>query len=100
MPVGRLVGCGYHLITHAASHQYVIMCNKSNFDGFYFRSVTLPETVENNARNAISFFLQHDLTACVAMCITAEDFGLVSPVKIQVMDQVWAQVSSQISSQV
>ena len=92
----------------SASRTYVAMCNKTNFDGFYFRQFTLPEnTAENRARiwggeakmyegpgmlpRAAQFQISNDSdfacwfflnelnhSACIGKCIPLEDFQDVS----------------------
>lgn len=67
------------------SRTYVAMCNKTNFDGYYFRRFKLPEEsnlvtgvdrFENNSEIAASYFLNAlDFTAAIEGCFTAEDLG-------------------------
>lgn len=71
------------------SRRYVAMCSKMNFDGYYFKSFTLPEhdpqvggELENHSQVASWFFLNRlDLTACIEGCITEEHFKNVDEVK-------------------
>lgn len=57
------------------TRQYVVMCNKTNFDGFYFRQFTLPPGWKNNQDVACWFFLNRlNSFACVETCMTQEDF--------------------------
>lgn len=66
------------------SRQYVAMCNKTNFDGYYFRKFTLPEQttsghkLENNNRTASWYFLNViDYIACIQGCIAYEDYQTI-----------------------
>jgi len=71
------------------SRRYVAMCSKMNFDGYYFKSFTLPERdpqtggeLGNNSQMASWFFLNRlDLTACIDGCIAEENFKDVVEVK-------------------
>ena len=63
------------------SRRYVAMCSKGNFDGYYFKSFTLPEAdrdgevFENTSSRASWYFMNRlDLVACIQGCITEEDF--------------------------
>jgi len=76
------------------SRTYVAMCNKSRFDGYYFRKFKLPESykrriyvellgfqeedvpLENNSGVASWYFLNHlNMIACIDGCISWEDFS-------------------------
>ncbi len=62
------------------SRTYVMACNKTNFDGHYFRLVTLPDGHENNAAEAAWYFLNRvDYVSCVDRVFVAEDFANVRP---------------------
>jgi hypothetical protein len=68
------------------SRRYVAMCSKSNFDGYYFKSFTLPEQdpwamagqdapLENTSSVASWYFLNRlDAVACIDGCVAEEDF--------------------------
>ena len=68
------------------SRRYVAMCSKSNFDGYYFKSFTLPEQdpwamagqdvpLENTSSVASWYFLNRlDSVACIEGCMAEEDF--------------------------
>jgi len=69
------------------SRWYVAICNKTNFDGYYFRKFYLPEKDEgvspyqtpltNNANIAAWYFLNRlNYEACLNSCCPLEDFGL------------------------
>lgn len=81
------------------SRTYVAMCNKSNWDGHYFKKFTLPENtdanririwgdgvlthpdgpkyqIRNDAEFASWFFLNElNHCACIEGCLAAEDFS-------------------------
>lgn len=80
------------------SRTYVAMCNKTNFDGYYFKKFDLPENtdenrqriwgpgvmtpegndfqIENNASWAVWFFMSElNLMACIEKCFPIEDFN-------------------------
>jgi len=76
------------------SRTYVAVCNKSNFDGYYFRKFHLPESykheyfvpalgmqveqvpLENNSDVASWYFLNHlNFVACIDGVITWEDYS-------------------------
>ena len=67
-------------IVVSPSRRYVAICNKSEFSGHYFRSLTLPETisgeaVENNSDIAAHYFLNFmNYGTCIERCVTEEDF--------------------------
>lgn len=75
------------------SRRYVAMCSKSHFEGYYFRSFTLPEQdpwaapgqdipLENTSAMASWYFLNRvDSVACIEGCMTEEDFKNVQEVK-------------------
>ena len=75
------------------SRTYVVICNRANFDGVYFRKFMLPDSFhkipwhaqdyascegikdKNNASFAMWYFLNVlDHFACVEGCITFEDY--------------------------
>lgn len=66
------------------SRTYVAICNRSNFDGYYFRKFHLPKGVDeggysrilpNDPSSAAWFFLNHlNLVACIDTCIPWEQF--------------------------
>lgn len=68
--------------TTSESRTYVAICNKMNFDGYYFKKFKLPEHLEvfspngeNNTEWAAWYFLNHlDFSACIDGCYTWEDF--------------------------
>lgn len=74
------------------SRRYVAMCSKSHFDGYYFKSFTLPEhdpqvagDLENDSKVAAWWFLNRlDFDACIEGCIAEEDFKNVVEVKGQI----------------
>lgn len=58
------------------SRTYIAMCNKGNFEGFYFRKFTLPHMVENSIALATWHFLNRlNFEACLETCFAAEDLG-------------------------
>jgi hypothetical protein len=64
------------------SRTYVAICNKSNFDGHYFKKFVLPDTTcyfgedRNNASSASWYFLNAlDAVSCIEGCFAAEDFA-------------------------
>lgn len=71
------------------SRRYVAMCSRRNFEGYYFRSFTLPETdpwscfgqntlLENSSSMASWYFLNRlNIDACIEGCVTEEDFRKV-----------------------
>ena len=78
------------------SRRYIAICNTGNWDGHYFKSFTLPESISherelvNNTDEAAWYFLNVlDHYACIEKCVTEEDFynlseangsdGMVSP---------------------
>ena len=79
-----------HSKTVSPSRTYVAMCFKTNFDGVYFRSFTLPEvltthtfsltelvgqTIPNNALNARSYYMRElDLFSCIECVFPIEDY--------------------------
>ena len=62
------------------SRTYNVMCYKSKYDGYYFKKVVLPEHMENNAAQAVHYFLQLDLIACAVGAIPVEDYANVTAV--------------------
>lgn len=66
------------------SRCYVAMCNRSNFDGHYFKRFTLPAAddpavdglhYQNDTQFAAWWFLNRiDAVACIDGCLTAEDY--------------------------
>jgi hypothetical protein len=66
-------------IVVSPSRRYVAICNKSDFSGHYFRSFTLPASVEaNNSDIAAHYFLNFmNYSACIERCVTEEDFNNV-----------------------
>ena len=61
--------------TKSPSNTYVAMCNKTNFDGFYFRKFTLPERCVEEGVSPSWYFLNIlNGTACLEKIITFEDF--------------------------
>ena len=79
-------------VSVSPSWTYVAMCNKGNFDGFYFIKFKLPEsidevpefarvykschTLENNSSDATWYFLNVlDSFACIEGCLTFEDYS-------------------------
>lgn len=64
------------------SRTYVAMCNKVNFDGYYFRKFNLPHQdprsgrfLTNDNQSASWYFLNRvDGVACIQGCIAFEDF--------------------------
>lgn len=59
----------------SASKTYVAICNKTNFEGYYFKKFTLPENVENSIGYATWYFLnQVDFTASIEFVLTYEDY--------------------------
>jgi hypothetical protein len=70
------------------SRTYVVMCNKGDFSGYYFRKFYLPltcnsvagldraaEDLENTPATASWFFLNHlDCVACVEDVMAYEDY--------------------------
>lgn len=72
----------------SVNRRYVAVCSKSNFNGYYFRSFTLPESdpldgrcYENTSRQASWYFLNRlDAVACIEGCFAEEDFQTVSEV--------------------
>jgi hypothetical protein len=70
------------------SRTYVVMCNKGDFSGFYFRKFVLPEkltfpyglvreeeVLDNSTMTASWYFLNHlDCVACVEDTMTYEDY--------------------------
>lgn len=64
------------------SRKYVAQCIKGNFDGYYFRSFTLPEKdrddspLENNSDVASWYFLNRlDFVACIEGVMSHEDYS-------------------------
>jgi len=76
------------------SRAYVAMCNKGNWNGYYFRKFTLPKSLaecphwartyaalqniqdKNDTEFAAWYFLNVlDSVACINLCIPAEDFA-------------------------
>lgn len=58
------------------SRWYVAICNKTNFDGFYFRKFYLPADETQNADHAAWYFLNMlNHVACLETCCPLEDFG-------------------------
>ena len=56
------------------TRRYVAQCYKSNFDGFYFRSFSLPEQYDNNASAALGYYMQElDFLSCVDVVFPLED---------------------------
>lgn len=65
--------------TTSPSNTYVAMCNKQNFDGFYFRKFTLPERCVKEGINPSWYFLNIlNPVASLEKIITHEDFTNVS----------------------
>lgn len=63
------------------SRTYVMMCNKTNFDGFYFRKFKLPKEYDNNAETASWYFFNRlDGFACGEKCMTIEDYNNINEV--------------------
>jgi len=66
------------------SRTYVAICNRGNFDGYYFRKFVLPKGVEefgysrilpNNPSTASWYFLNClNFVACIDACISVEQF--------------------------
>lgn len=62
------------------SRTYVAICIKTNFNGYYFKKFTLPETSEdprlvNNASYASWYFLNRlDGIACIAGVMPYEEY--------------------------
>lgn len=57
------------------TREYVAMCNKTNFNGYYFRQFNLPEGFKNNADMASWYFLNKvDLVSCIECVIPLEDY--------------------------
>jgi hypothetical protein len=57
------------------SRVYVAMCNKTNFEGFYFRKFYLPMDYINNAEKASWYFLNRlDFQSCIEGVIPYEDY--------------------------
>jgi hypothetical protein len=68
--------------TISPSRRYVAMCVKTDFDGFYFRTFTLPAKYdngverENTALCARSYYMQYlDFVSCVAEVFPAENMS-------------------------
>jgi hypothetical protein len=68
---------GYQKSFHVSSpsRMYVVMCNKTNFDGYYFRRFTLPEVYVNDCAAACRYFLGEDISACVQACFPIEQYN-------------------------
>jgi hypothetical protein len=72
-------------IAVSPSRTYIAMCNKGNFDGYYFRRFVLPEGMsagsgperfENSTTAAAWYFLNVlNFVACIDGCFPAEDLG-------------------------
>lgn len=66
------------------SRTYVAMCNRSRFDGFYFKQFALPASytegrtevpLDNNATTAAWYFLNKlNWIACLERSLTVEDY--------------------------
>jgi hypothetical protein len=55
---------------------YIAMCNKANFDGYYFKKFTLPDSEKNTVNHAGWYFLNIvDGVACLERTISWEDFS-------------------------
>ena len=79
--------------TSSPSRRYVAMCNKQNFDGYRFKTFTLPEQdpwaapeqdapLENTSSVASWYFLNRlDAVSCIVGCVTEEDFRNVVEVE-------------------
>jgi hypothetical protein len=62
------------------SRTWVALCNKTNFNGFYFRKFVLPEEFENTKDNAAWYFLNKlNFTACIEFCIKYKDYLNCTP---------------------
>lgn len=82
-------------LNSSPTRRYVAMCNRSNFDGHYFKRFTLPAVDDpavlglnyrNDTQFAAWWFLnQLDLVACIDGCLTEEDFQNVREVKLEVL---------------
>lgn len=72
-------------IATSPSRTYIAMCNKWNFDGYYFHRFVLPdgmsagsgpERFENSTTAAAWYFLNVlNFVACIDGCFPAEDLG-------------------------
>jgi hypothetical protein len=56
----------------SVNRRYIAMCNKTNFDGFYFKSFFLPHSYENNSEEAARYFLFTDFISCLE-CVFPEE---------------------------
>jgi len=78
-----------HAKAISPSRRYVAMCYKTNFDGVYFRSFTLPEVMPthasslivpgqkilNDADNARSYYMRElDFESCIECVFSEEDY--------------------------
>lgn len=73
------------------TRKYVVMCNKTNFDGFYFRTFTLPPGWRNNQDVACWFFLNRlNSFACVETCMTWEDYQSLTEI-VRIPEHVLAE---------
>ena len=61
---------------------YVAICHGANFKGVYFKKFTIPNDVTNDGDHASWYFLNNlDFQACVAGCISFEDYSNITPVE-------------------
>lgn len=63
------------------SREYVAVCNKTNFNGHYFKKFTLPKEYENNAVTALWYFVNwlcYD--SCVDKCFSWQDYCNLSTI--------------------
>lgn len=65
-----------HSLAISPTRRYVAQCYKSNFDGYYFRSFTLPDTWDNNATWALYYYMNElDFVGCVEVVFPLEDYS-------------------------
>jgi hypothetical protein len=58
------------------SRCYVAQCYKMNFDGFYFRSFSLPKELENNGEVALHYYMgKLDAVGCVENVFPVENYN-------------------------
>jgi hypothetical protein len=61
------------------SRTYVVVCNKTNFDGYFCKKFILPESEDNEIDHARWYFLNKiDFTSCIEMIMSFEDYSNIS----------------------
>jgi len=69
-------------VSVSPSGTYVAMCNKTSFEGYYFKKFALPSDAENNSDYAAWYFLNRlNAVACLEHVVTLEDYNNLEEAK-------------------